>query len=85
MGPGPGLLWLAGLGQRAAASAFFPSASALVARLNPGPGAVPAGVVLAAGTAFGAMWYRLPHPRARRRDAGRRCRRAAGPAPFPGR
>ncbi|MFH8623408.1 MFS transporter [Streptomyces vietnamensis] len=32
---GPGLLWAARLGQGAAASAFSPSASALVARLNP--------------------------------------------------
>src|SRR4051794_9515831 len=31
----PGLLWVARLGQGAAASAFSPSASALVARLNP--------------------------------------------------
>ncbi|MGW3161234.1 MFS transporter, partial [Streptomyces sp. NPDC001089] len=31
----PGLLWAARLGQGAAASAFSPSASALVARLNP--------------------------------------------------
>ncbi|MFE3181806.1 MFS transporter [Streptomyces violascens] len=31
----PGLLWLARLGQGAAASAFSPAASALVARLNP--------------------------------------------------
>ncbi|GAA2802023.1 hypothetical protein GCM10010470_41340 [Saccharopolyspora taberi] len=33
--PGPGWLWAARLGQGAAASAFSPSASALVARLNP--------------------------------------------------
>ncbi|MFF7971555.1 MFS transporter [Streptomyces sp. NPDC007905] len=33
---GPGLLWAARLGQGAAASAFSPAASALVARLNPG-------------------------------------------------
>ncbi|MFF8603215.1 MFS transporter [Streptomyces sp. NPDC015232] len=32
---GPGWLWVARLGQGAAASAFSPSASALVARLNP--------------------------------------------------
>jgi MFS family permease len=34
----PGLLWAARLGQGAAASAFSPSASALVARLNPATG-----------------------------------------------
>jgi len=33
---GPGWLWAARLGQGAAASAFSPAASALVARLNPG-------------------------------------------------
>ncbi|MEU6611141.1 MFS transporter [Streptomyces shenzhenensis] len=35
---GPGWLWAARLGQGAAASAFSPSASALVARLNPAAG-----------------------------------------------
>lgn len=35
---GPGLLWAARLGQGAAASAFSPSASALVARLHPAAG-----------------------------------------------
>ncbi|GAA0952601.1 MFS transporter [Actinocorallia libanotica] len=35
---GPGWLWAARLGQGAAASAFSPSASALVARLNPSTG-----------------------------------------------
>ncbi|MFF8409434.1 MFS transporter [Streptomyces omiyaensis] len=35
MADGPGWLWAARLGQGAAASAFSPSASALVARLNP--------------------------------------------------
>lgn len=35
VGGSPGLLWVARLGQGAAASAFSPAASALVARLNP--------------------------------------------------
>ncbi|KIF00796.1 MFS transporter, partial [Streptomyces sp. RSD-27] len=35
---GPGWLWTARLGQGAAASAFSPAASALVARLNPADG-----------------------------------------------
>lgn len=38
LGDGPGWLWAARLGQGAAAAAFSPAASALVARLNPAAG-----------------------------------------------
>jgi MFS family permease len=44
----PGLLWAARLGQGAAASAFSPAASALVARLNPAAGR---------GRAFGSYGF----------------------------
>ncbi|WP_438302698.1 MFS transporter [Streptomyces sp. HUAS TT11] len=46
--PSPGWLWAARLGQGAAASAFSPSASALVARLNPAAGR---------GRAFGSYGF----------------------------
>ncbi|MFF7750762.1 MFS transporter [Streptomyces sp. NPDC007971] len=47
-GGAPGLLWAARLGQGAAASAFSPAASALVARLNPAAGQ---------GRAFGSYGF----------------------------
>ncbi|MEU5533950.1 MFS transporter [Streptomyces sp. NPDC020362] len=47
-GGGPGLLWAARLGQGAAAAAFSPAASALVARLHPAAGQ---------GRAFGSYGF----------------------------